>query len=93
MQQSSEQPEEQSLEQLEEQPLEQPEEQPTETELIEPRAKTTYNHAHIMSSLSVSAWMKEKREQDAERERYRREGPLPMSPENSLFARKQLWVR
>lgn len=37
--------------------------------------------------------MEEKKEEAKERERYRREGPLPMSPENSLFARKQLWVR
>ena len=37
--------------------------------------------------------METKREQAIELERYRRDGPLPTTPENSLFARKQLWVR
>ena len=43
--------------------------------------------------MSILTWMEEKREAAKERERYLRDGPLPISPENSLFARKQLWVR
>lgn len=43
--------------------------------------------------MSILTWMEEKREAAKERERFLRDGPLPISPENSLFARKQLWVR
>ena len=43
--------------------------------------------------MSILTWMEEQREKAIERERYRRDGPLPTTPENSLFARKQLWVR
>lgn len=43
--------------------------------------------------MSILNWMETKREQAIERARFKRDGPLPTTVENSLFARKQLWVR
>jgi acetyl-CoA carboxylase carboxyl transferase subunit beta len=43
--------------------------------------------------MSIRTWMELKREKEIEHARFLRDGPLPITPENSLFARKQLWVR